>query len=342
MKLFIWLWLCSIVSAACDINYAFWFPDFGMTVLGDLTPAIPDVGVPEFEKQNPGVKADKIQEGGAYKVPYSPEMVIIEPAIWSGKCTKTLLLRGEEKTQKAAMSSQVLTQPTTTLRKLPTSDTTYETRYDRTVTDTAALTTGQNEDSDISVTTASASHQIESSNADLYSATDPTDTSQTVQASDSTTKDDEQTTLTSITINSYTATGTTDRNPTEHVTDASSKPTTQTSAKTNAPTMKPWHCWAKEGDGSITKDKRVAMAKKFCKEVKETPLSSKISCHAQNQEQLHLAACLTPECNNQDVTLDEPACLLYFGGIEKECSSLGGYLQNDCTIVWITDLTSNS
>ncbi|KAH7464325.1 hypothetical protein FOMA001_g17727 [Fusarium oxysporum f. sp. matthiolae] len=94
MNSLIWLWLYSLVSAACDVNYAMWSPGFGMT---------------EFETINGGIDADNIGKGGTYTVPYSKEMTINKPAKWSGNCPKTLLLLGEETTQNTPMPSQ---QPT--------------------------------------------------------------------------------------------------------------------------------------------------------------------------------------------------------------------------------------
>jgi hypothetical protein len=339
MKSFIWLWLCSLASATCDINYGFWTPDYGMTVLGDITPALPDVGIPEFEMKNPGVKAGKIKAGDQYKIPYSPAMVIIEPAVWSGNCPKTLLLRGVDKTQKVAMPSQASTALTTTLRTTPTSDNTYETRYTSEETDTAASTTQDNAESATGATTALASGEIESSNADLYSAADPTDTSQTGQATDTARDKDKKTTLTPVERGSSTATDMTGQEPTGKATDASANPTTPTPAETNTPTPKVSSCWTAEGGllalDPMIKETRVTTAGKFCQKFKKNPLTSKNRQNSLNEQNLNLEAYISPNCNSKTPELDESRCLMYFAAIEKECSSIGGLLEKDCITVWI-------
>ncbi|EXL64779.1 hypothetical protein FOPG_18971 [Fusarium oxysporum f. sp. conglutinans race 2 54008] len=109
MNSLIWIWLHALASAACDVNYALWSPGFGMTVINDLIPALPEVGVKEFENINGGIDANNIGKGGTYTVPYGSEMTINKPAKWSGDCPKTLLLRGEETTQKTPTPSE---QPT--------------------------------------------------------------------------------------------------------------------------------------------------------------------------------------------------------------------------------------
>ncbi|KAK2931621.1 hypothetical protein FoTM2_009137, partial [Fusarium oxysporum f. sp. vasinfectum] len=109
MNPLIWLWLYSLVSAACNVNYAMWSPGFGMTVINDLIPALPQLSIEEFETINGGIDADNIGRGVKYRVPYSKEMTINKPAIWSGNCPKTLLLLGEETTQNTSTPSQ---QPT--------------------------------------------------------------------------------------------------------------------------------------------------------------------------------------------------------------------------------------
>ncbi|KAI8416651.1 hypothetical protein FOFC_02964 [Fusarium oxysporum] len=65
----------------------------------------------EFAKLNPGVDPNKLRTDPAspYKVPYSPQMTIIAPAVWSGDCPKTLLLDGE---QQALSHTQYVTTPT--------------------------------------------------------------------------------------------------------------------------------------------------------------------------------------------------------------------------------------
>ncbi|KAI3570640.1 hypothetical protein IWW34DRAFT_576822, partial [Fusarium oxysporum f. sp. albedinis] len=137
MNSLIWLWLYSLVSAACDVNYAMWFPHFGMTVINDLIPALPQVSVEEFETINEGIDADKIGGGGTYTVPYSSEMTINKPAIWSGNCPKTLLLLGEETTQNTPMPSQQSTLSTSTKENTNTPVTASGTTHDHTTTSTA-------------------------------------------------------------------------------------------------------------------------------------------------------------------------------------------------------------
>ncbi|KAK2666649.1 hypothetical protein RAB80_014501 [Fusarium oxysporum f. sp. vasinfectum] len=137
MNSLIWLWLYPLVSAACDANYALWSPHFGMTVINDLIPALPQVSVEEFETINEGIDADKIGTGGTYTVPYSSEMTINKPAIWSGNCPKTLLLLGEETTQNTPMPSQQSTLSTSTKENTNTPVPASETTLDHTTTSTA-------------------------------------------------------------------------------------------------------------------------------------------------------------------------------------------------------------
>ncbi|KAK2926456.1 hypothetical protein FoTM2_013322 [Fusarium oxysporum f. sp. vasinfectum] len=108
-----------------------------MTVINDLIPALPQVSVEEFETINEGIDADKIGTGGTYTVPYSSEMTINKPAIWSGNCPKTLLLLGEETTQNTPMPSQQSTLSTSTKENTNTPVPASETTPDHTTTRTA-------------------------------------------------------------------------------------------------------------------------------------------------------------------------------------------------------------
>ncbi|KAJ0128445.1 Uncharacterized protein HZ326_28455, partial [Fusarium oxysporum f. sp. albedinis] len=73
--------------------------------------AFKDISMKEFAKLNPGVDTNKLRTDPAspYKVPYSPQMTIIPPAVLSGDCPKTLLLDGE---QQALSHTQYVTTPT--------------------------------------------------------------------------------------------------------------------------------------------------------------------------------------------------------------------------------------
>ncbi|TVY74568.1 hypothetical protein Focb16_v005748 [Fusarium oxysporum f. sp. cubense] len=139
MNSLIWIWLHALVSAACDVNYALWSPGFGMTVINDLIPALPEVNVKEFENINGGIDANNIGKGGTYTVPYGSEMTINKPAKWSGNCPKTLLLLGEETTQNTPMPSQQSTLSTSTKENTNTPVTASGTTHDHTTTSTAGI-----------------------------------------------------------------------------------------------------------------------------------------------------------------------------------------------------------
>ncbi|KNB15658.1 hypothetical protein FOXG_21426 [Fusarium oxysporum f. sp. lycopersici 4287] len=113
MNLLIWFFIYPLLSLGCDANYryAVWTPRPGDTLFSDVALALPDINMKEFEKLNPGVDRNKLRTDPAspYKLPYSPQMKIIPPAVWSGDCPKTLLLDGE---QQALSHTQYVTTPT--------------------------------------------------------------------------------------------------------------------------------------------------------------------------------------------------------------------------------------
>ncbi|KAL5610473.1 hypothetical protein FOBRF1_006590 [Fusarium oxysporum] len=269
MNLFIWLWLYSLVSAACDISHALWSPDYGDTVIEDLSQALPGVGVKQFKTLNPGVNPNRIMSGETYTVPYGPEITIITPATWSGNCPKTLLLHGEETTQDASTPSKPLKPSVTTESDLntshPTSGTTHDEATTRTSTSTGTST-------GLITTTSSTSTLVEkdSTTTKSYEATFSTDSEPTNQPTDTTSKSvDPTTTSTSVSQNtvnstptsvpkdvpateSHKSTDSTDSNPTGQTTGVTSynvntaaKPTkvskeaeslTTASAETSSPT----------------------------------------------------------------------------------------------------------
>jgi hypothetical protein len=239
MKSLIWFWLYSRVSAACDINHALWYPDYGDTVIEDLIQALPGVGAKQFKMLNPDVNPNRIMSGEEYTVPYGPEMTIIPPAIWSGNCPQTLLLHGEETTQDASTPSRQPTPSIPTGSNLPTSDPTSGTMHGRTATSTAA-STGTSTDLEATASSTTASVEKDSPTTGSYRATDSTDNEPTNQATDATSKNVDPTTTSTMvsqeTVNSiptsvtkefpstgsYKATDSTDSKPTGQPTDVTS------------------------------------------------------------------------------------------------------------------------
>jgi hypothetical protein len=208
MNLFIWLWLYSLVSAACDISHALWSPDYGETVIEDLSQALPGVGVKQFKTLNPGVNPNRIMSGETYTVPYGPEITIITPATWSRNCPKTLLLHGEEKAQDASTPSKPLTPPATAESDLYTSQPTSGTMYDETIT---RISTSTGTGTGLISTTSSTSTSVEkgSTTTKSYEATFFTDSEPTNQPSDATSKSvDPTTTSTSVSQNTVNSTPT--------------------------------------------------------------------------------------------------------------------------------------
>ncbi|EXK75635.1 hypothetical protein FOQG_19598 [Fusarium oxysporum f. sp. raphani 54005] len=309
MNSLIWLWLYSLVSAACDVNYAMWSPGFGMTVINDLIPALPQVSVEEFETINEGIDADKIGGGGTYTVPYSSEMTINKPAIWFGNCPKTLLLLGEETTQNTPMPSQQSTLSTSakgnTNAPVPASETTP----DHTTTSTAGT----------------------------HKTADQTNSKPTGQATDRT----HNKTPTLVKTGSKKATGSAGSEPTRAATDVTSQnvdPTTQTSAETPSPTAELWTCWTSKDRtllDNTPKKTRMTAVNEFCRKFKEKPLTPKNRSSDVKQKDLALVAYVHLPCHIDKFEVDEIACLKYFEVIEKKCSDRGGSFQDGCALVWI-------
>ncbi|KAK2480439.1 hypothetical protein H9L39_08007 [Fusarium oxysporum f. sp. albedinis] len=309
MNSLIWLWLYPLVSAACDANYALWSPHFGMTVINDLIPALPQVSVEEFESINEGIDADKIGTGGTYTVPYGSEMTINKPAIWSGNCPKTLLLLGEETTQNTPMPSQQSTLSTSTKENTNTPVPASETTPDHTTTSTAGT----------------------------HKTADQTNIKPTGQATDTTRNN----TPTLVKTGSKKATGSAGSKPTGAATDVTSQsadPTTPTSAETHSPTAKPWTCWASKDRtllDNTPKKTRMTAVNEFCRKFKEKPLTPKNRSSDVKQKDLALLAYVHLPCHIDKFEVDEIACLKYFEVIEKKCSDRGGSFQDGCALVWI-------
>ncbi|KAJ0132256.1 hypothetical protein BFJ63_vAg16253 [Fusarium oxysporum f. sp. narcissi] len=340
MNSLIWLWLYSLVSAACDVNYAMWFPHFGMTVINDLIPALPQVSVEEFETINEGIDADKIGGGGTYTVPYSSEMTINKPAIWSGNCPKTLLLLGEETTQNTPMPSQQSTLSTSTKENTNTPVTASGTTHDHTTTSTAGTQktadpinskpTGQTTDPSHNKTPTPG--KTGSKKATGSAGSEPTG---------HTTDPTRNKTPTLVKTGSKKATGSAGSEPTGTATDVTSQnvdPTIQTSAETHSPTAEPCTCWMGKDSPSLDttyKEVRETVVNGFCRRFKKKPLTPKNPSSNLGQKDLALIAYVNPNCDIDKYELDEAVCLKYFRVIEKECSDRGGLLEDGCATVWI-------
>ncbi|RKK11013.1 hypothetical protein BFJ66_g11491 [Fusarium oxysporum f. sp. cepae] len=340
MNSLIWLWLYSLVSAACDVNYAMWSPGFGMTVINDLIPALPQVSVEEFETINEGIDADKIGGGGTYTVPYSSEMTINKPAIWSGNCPKTLLLLGEETTQNTPMPSQQSTLSTSTKENTNTPVPASETTPDHTTTSTAG--THKTADQTNIKPTGQATDTTRNKTPTLVKtgskkATGSAGSEPTGQATDTT----RNKTPTLVKTGSKKATGSAGSEPTGAATDVTSQsagPTTQTSAETPSPTAELWTCWTSKDRtllDNTPKKTRMTAVNEFCRKFKEKPLTPKNRSSDVKQKDLALVAYLSSRCHIDKFEVDEIACLKYFEVIEKKCSDRGGSFQDSCALVWI-------
>ncbi|KAG6990882.1 hypothetical protein FOFC_02587 [Fusarium oxysporum] len=340
MNSLIWLWLYPLVSAACDANYALWSPHFGMTVINDLIPALPQVSVEEFETINEGIDADKIGTGGTYTVPYGSEMTINKPAIWSGNCPKTLLLLGEETTQNTPMPSQQSTLSTSTKENTNTPVPASETTPDHTTTSTAG--THKTADQTNIKPTGQATDTTRNNTPTLVKtgskkATGSAGSEPTGQATDTTRNN----TPTLVKTGSKKATGSAGSKPTGAATDVTSQsadPTTPTSAETHSPTAKPWTCWASKDRtllDNTPKKTRMTAVNEFCRKFKEKPLTPKNRSSDVKQKDLALLAYVHLPCHIDKFEVDEIACLKYFEVIEKKCSDRGGSFQDGCALVWI-------
>ncbi|KAJ0126518.1 hypothetical protein HZ326_30374 [Fusarium oxysporum f. sp. albedinis] len=342
-----------------------------MTVINDLIPALPQVSVEEFETINEGIDADKIGTGGTYTVPYSSEMTINKPAIWSGNCPKTLLLLGEETTQNTPMPSQQSTLSTSTKENTNTPVPASETTLDHTTTSTAGThktadqtnikPTGQATDTTRNKTptpgktgskkaTGSAGSEPTGQATDTTRNNTPTPvktgskkatgsagSEPTGQATDTTRNN----TPTLVKTGSKKATGSAGSKPTGAATDFTSQsadPTTPTSAETHSPTAKPWTCWASKDRtllDNTPKKTRMTAVNEFCRKFKEKPLTPKNRSSDVKQKDLALLAYLHLPCHIDKFEVDEIACLKYFEVIEKKCSDRGGSFQDGCALVWI-------
>ncbi|KAF5232184.1 hypothetical protein FANTH_13098 [Fusarium anthophilum] len=340
MNSLIWLWLYPLVSAACDANYALWSPHFGMTVINDLIPALPQVSVEEFESINEGIDADKIGTGGTYTVPYGSEMTINKPAIWSGNCPKTLLLLGEKTTQNTPMPSQQSTLSTSTKENTNTPVPASETTPDHTTTSTAG--THKTADQTNIKPTGQATDTTRNNTPTLVKtgskkATGSAGSEPTRQATDTTRNN----TPTLVKTGSKKTTGSAGSKPTGAATDVASQsadPTTPTSAETHSPTAKPWTCWASKERtllDNTPKKTRMTAVNEFCRQFKEKPLTPKNPRSNLEQKDLALFAYVRSTCDIDKYELSEAACLTCFGVIEKECSDRGGLLEDGCATVWI-------
>ncbi|KAK2667915.1 hypothetical protein RAB80_017106 [Fusarium oxysporum f. sp. vasinfectum] len=371
MNSLIWIWLHALVSAACDVNYALWLPGFGMTVINDLIPALPEVGVKEFETINGGIDANNIGKGGTYTVPYGSEMTINKPAKWSGNCPKTLLLLGEETTQNTPMPSQQSTLSTSTKENTNTPVTASGTTHDHTTTSTAGIQkaddptnskpTGQATDTTRNKTPTpgkTGSKKVTGS-ADSESTGHTTDTTRNntptlvktgskkatgsagSEPTGHTTDTTRNNTPTLVKTGSKKATGSAGSEPTgaaSDVTSQSADPTTQTSVETHSPTAELWTCWMSKDRtlfDNTSKMTRMTAVNEFCQRFKKKPLTPKNPKSSLEQKDLALFAYVSSTCDIGNYEFSEAACLTCFGVIENECSDHGGLLEDGCATVWI-------
>ncbi|KAI3567792.1 hypothetical protein IWW34DRAFT_641572 [Fusarium oxysporum f. sp. albedinis] len=317
MNLFIWLWLYSLVSAACDISHALWSPDYGETVIEDLSQALPGVGVKQFKTLNPGVNPNRIMSGETYTVPYGPEITIITPATWSRNCPKTLLLHGEEKAQDASTPSKPLTPPATAGSDLYTSQPTSGTMYDETITRISTST---------------------GTGTGLITTTSSTSTSVSKEAENLTTASAE---ANSPTTGSHKTADTTDSKPaaqaTTDVTTGTSKPATTKSGEIEAPTTGSCPCWTdcklQKEDSTYSKKIGLAVAELFCNQFNEAPLAAKNPSKISEHSRFVVGAHISPGCTKSE--LDEAKCLEYLEEIENQCPRTGGFFERGCFYVWI-------
>ncbi|KAI3561766.1 hypothetical protein IWW34DRAFT_825343 [Fusarium oxysporum f. sp. albedinis] len=309
MNILIWFFIYPLLSLGCDANYRYvvWTPRPGDTLFSDVALALPDISMKEFAKLNPGVDTNKLRTDPAspYKLPYSPQMTIIPPAVWSGDCPKTLLLDGE---QQALSHTQYGTTPT------PTKSGHHKTG--------ATSITGSSEE----ITTIAST--------ELSTSTEPTGSGATNDAQDLTVNPttgsatEPKETISSIATSEKPAS--TFRTVTEPTSTYRSSPTSNSKKEAG----KPEPACYKDNGSTLQTETRLKMEQSFCNAFKKVPFTYSDWKKVSHETEIEIGISFVKDsryCQNYKV--DDMICKGYLEGIEGKCKRPGGFVWDECILI---------
>ncbi|KAI3565806.1 hypothetical protein IWW34DRAFT_825242 [Fusarium oxysporum f. sp. albedinis] len=311
MNLLIWFFIYPLLSLGCDANYryAVWTPRPGDTLFSDVALALPDINMKEFEKLNPGVDRNKLRTDPAspYKLPYSPQMKIIPPAVWSGDCPKTLLLDGE---QQALSHTQYVTTPTppkighhrTGATTIPGSSeeitTIASTELPTSTEPTGSGATNDAQDSTVNPTTGSATEPKETISS-IATSEKPASTFRTVTGPTSTYR-------LSPTSNSKREAG------------------------------KPEPACYEDNSSTLQEEVRLKMEQSFCNAFKEVPFTYSDWKKISHEKEIEIGISFVKDSQYcQNFKVDDMICKGYLEGIEGKCKRPGGFVWDECILISI-------